>query len=73
MKTDDFIEDVESLIKQYNLDSDSIGELKWVSERRQEAEDKIEFYRARIDACEILIKMYDAAKNDILKTKNKES
>jgi len=69
MKTDDFIEDVQHLIKQYNLDQESADEIKWMSERKEEAKNKIEFFKARISGCEVLIKMYDAAMSEILKPK----
>lgn len=73
MKTDDLIEDIQHLIRQYNLDSESIDEIKWMSERKEEVINKIEFFKARIGGCETLIKVYDAAMNEILNTtKNKE-
>lgn len=71
-KARDFIEDVGSLIKQYNLSDESADELMWVNDKIKELYDKIFFYEALIGGLETAIKVYEAIGKKIIDTKNKD-
>ena len=67
MKTDDFIEDIHSLSKQYGLTSESANHSKWIKEIIESYEDKIHLYKALICGCETSITVWKNVAEKILK------
>ena len=67
MNEDDFVEDVQSLIKQYGLKPESINQIEWIKEMIDNLEGKINLYSALIEECKTSIMVWNSISEKIIK------